>query len=339
MASPRRSAFTLVELLVVITIIGILIALLLPAVQAAREAARRMQCTNNLKQIGVALHGYHDLHRILPGGSFCPRNVIGHCHTWIEVLFPLLEQKSLPELVDFRRYNNAGRNPETLNGKIIPSLMCPTDPDAGLFPNSREPNYLPDSASTNPNSSLGQSYGPSGGPIDHLTSSASSRGCVYSTAAYACQGARADCRDSIGLSTNPVSPGMFAMGCVCYRFEDCTDGLSNTFLVGENLPAYNSWAMYFHGHQYNLLTTNLPPNYQNVATQCAVNKSQCYSARWAGTYSGCSSYMAGFKSLHPGGLNMLFTDGSVHFIMDSINYVSWNYLGDKQDGQAISITF
>src|SRR5437762_3175960 len=128
------AGFTLVELLVVIAIIGVLVALMLPAVQAAREAARRMKCQNNLKQIGLALHGYHDSHSSLPGGSFCPPETIAHCHTWVEVLLPYLEQTSWHSQIDFSVYNNERNNPQVLNEKKLAVLMCPSDSDAGLNP-------------------------------------------------------------------------------------------------------------------------------------------------------------------------------------------------------------
>ena len=101
--NPQSTAFTLVELLVVITIIGILIALLLPAVQAAREAARRMQCANNLKQIALALHGYHEVHGSLPyaAGSCCYGNPEAAGGIWTTMILPQLEQQGLYNQIDF----------------------------------------------------------------------------------------------------------------------------------------------------------------------------------------------------------------------------------------------
>src|SRR5437764_332148 len=106
----RRSGsfgFTLVELLVVIAIIGVLVALLLPAVQAAREAARRMQCLNNLKQMVLAVHSYHDVHTVIPPGHIIPRNMPGaNGHEtiapWQVTILPFIEQKALFDMYDFR---------------------------------------------------------------------------------------------------------------------------------------------------------------------------------------------------------------------------------------------
>ena len=123
----RKSAgFTFVELLVVITIIGILIALLLPAVQAAREAARRMQCTNNLKQIGLALHGYHATHEQLPYGSSYPVTFNG---TWAAFILPYLEQQGLFDSFNFNKpiYDAANQQAVTT---VVAAYICPTDPQS-----------------------------------------------------------------------------------------------------------------------------------------------------------------------------------------------------------------
>ena len=131
----RRAAFTLVELLVVITIIGILIALLLPAVQAAREAARRMQCANNLKQMGLALHNYHATHNVFPYGA----GGTGTWWSWSALILPYLEAKTVHDRIDFKFPYNAydpanpsvaGNNEAMKN--FIPAYQCPSNPDNEL---------------------------------------------------------------------------------------------------------------------------------------------------------------------------------------------------------------
>src|SRR5690606_3400905 len=152
--------------LVVIAIIGVLVALLLPAVQAAREAARRAQCQNNVKQWSLGFHNYHDTFKTLPKGSDCDLKSAGyiqHCHSYAEFMLPFLEQGSIHDKLDFTVDNDEGVNPQILNNLIIPGWMCPSDPDAGLMDNGREPNYLPGGPGT---LSLAQSYAPCGGPLE-----------------------------------------------------------------------------------------------------------------------------------------------------------------------------
>ena len=144
MKSPKRSVgsarggFTLVELLVVITIIGILIALLLPAVQAAREAARRMSCSNNLHQMGIALHGYHTVHRCFPPGCIEPSFRVsgGRQFGWSAFLLPYLEQQPLHEKIDFTQPCYADANAEAA-ATVVPGYLCPSKPRSSFLVDGR----------------------------------------------------------------------------------------------------------------------------------------------------------------------------------------------------------
>src|SRR4051812_45822194 len=121
--SPRpRPAFTLVELLVVIAIIGVLVALLLPAVQAAREAARRMQCSNNLRQLGLALHNYHDVNQSFPMNY---RPVLGGTYSWMQAILPLIEQQSLYSQITVGGTVALSNNTMVAN-TVIKTFRCPS---------------------------------------------------------------------------------------------------------------------------------------------------------------------------------------------------------------------
>jgi prepilin-type N-terminal cleavage/methylation domain-containing protein len=140
MTRTKNRGFTLVELLVVIAIIGILVALLLPAVQAAREAARRMQCGNNLKQLAIALHNYHDTYKTFPPDAIWSGNLRGTTpsattvrnYTWIALVLPFIEQTALHNKIDFRlpaisQFTNLQVDGEPALGLMLPALQCPSD--------------------------------------------------------------------------------------------------------------------------------------------------------------------------------------------------------------------
>jgi len=315
----RLRGFTLIELLVVIAIIAILIALLLPAVQQAREAARRSQCKNNLKQLGLAMHNYHDTHSIFPIGAYhgssVPSAAAGYNvrHTWLTMLLPFIDQAPLYNRLDFTLVSNQGPNPAALNGFKAATLMCPSDPNAGLFPNSREPNYSP--GQSNATSSLGMSYAPSGGPL-HTGACTILGNCLGSWG-----GLRSDLGGAAGR-------GMFNVSAEAVRLRDCTDGTTNTFLMGELLPAYSSFAGYFCSY-LNVGTTNPYPNHVLKKLPPA---SACEVALTTRPAAACYAAGMGFQSQHVGGVHMVLTDGSVRFVSENINYNIWTNYGDRADG-------
>lgn len=149
----RRKAFTLIELLVVIAIIAILIALLLPAVQQAREAARRSTCKNNLKQIGLALHNYHDAHGAFPAGRYSSAGQIYLGHSTQTMLLPYIDQAPLYNSMDVSIGFNAAPNFGAASATVLPAFLCPSNPvtegvnwTGGTNPSHSDPNN--DSART-----------------------------------------------------------------------------------------------------------------------------------------------------------------------------------------------
>lgn len=326
MKAKRTAGFTLIELLVVIAIIAVLIALLLPAVQQAREAARRSQCKNNLKQLGLALHNYHDTNRIFPSGSYCALGGYSYCHNWMENLLPFIDQANAYNQISFTTSPTTTANAAVLNGLSIPMLYCPSDPDAGLLHN-QVLSYTPGGPGT---TSMGQSYSPSGEPlafetvcrIPKLTPNIN---CI--------QGNGGSCRDLSGSAgfdgyNNFGAPGMFSGGCRAWRISDCTDGTSNTFLMGESLPVYTIYLRYFCT-VFNVASTNTPPNYFK-ASGCA----KVLSGNASGS---CADGMIGFNSMHVGGVHMTMADGSVRFVSENINYTNWNALGNRNDGAVVTV--
>ena len=300
-----KSAFTLVELLVVIAIIGILIALLLPAVQAAREAARRMQCSNNLKQLGLALHNFHAAHGKLPYAT--PYHfTVQHSGTWVATILPYLEQQTLYDEFDFTVRMNHANNADAVR-MVVPGVICPSDP-AGAEPVFDDRDNL---AGSNPSPSLGTWYSASMGP----THPDACPFCPEPRPSYCCQG------NSFG-STNPEnnSVGMFGRYPAGIRFEQVRDGLSNTLMLGETLP---DQCVYLCAYC---------PNFPVSSTSIPLNTFEMCGVKGGIYYRAC-----GFKSRHPSGATFVFGDASVHFLSESIDYRLFNELGTHDGGEAVTL--
>lgn len=297
-ASPRVSAawtrpgFTLIELLVVIAIIGVLVGLLLPAVQQARAAARRMACQNNLKQIGLALHGYHDVNNRLPSSEFAPGNGVFRWG-WIPKILPHVEEQNVYEQLDFK-VNGWEANNYTLLSRQYSGFLCPSDSFADAM---RE-----EEGFAAPNWVLSQAdYATCIGDYRNATG-------VGATPTYG----------NVGYSGGPVR-GMMGRWGWAARFKDVTDGLSKTIAVGECIGAFcitqnllsQSWATTAHpiNHMNQSLADNLP-------TQG--------NPRW--------DESIGFRSFHPGGAGFLFGDGSARFLSENIDGATYRSLGSRAGG-------
>jgi prepilin-type N-terminal cleavage/methylation domain-containing protein/prepilin-type processing-associated H-X9-DG protein len=300
----RRNAFTLVELLVVIAIIAILVALLLPAIQAAREAARRGSCSNNLRQIGVALHDYEDSHRRLPAGAEWSN--LGTSRGSILIfLLPFLEESALYDAFDFRVSNidNTTLGGTPVGTRAISVYRCPSD--------SYEPVYQ---------ELMPHSYAASRGPTD-----------VYDNPACSCN------HPWQSFATSPLDDrrdfaGPFTRVGVPIGLKKVTDGLSNTIFFGEVRPecsehAQIGWATTNNGNGY--CTTIIPINYDSCDPAAA---DPCHRpCNW--------NTEVGFKSAHPEGAQFLFGDGSVHFVEETIDHQAYQHLGGKSDGEIVSMEF
>ena len=355
MRHPRVSGFTLVELLVVIAIIGILIALLLPAVQAAREAARRSQCTNNLKQLGLGLHNYHDVNGAFPSCA----NIISPRCSWMTRLLPYIEQKPLYDFIQNGTYTDGSAAPiggpvpfKGVEGdprrfapwdKSLAALLCPSDPGAMATPTG-------------------------GWDFGH-------------NSYRSCRGDRVEYPD------NPGNRGMFAGWTRWHSMREVVDGLSNTIALSEVCVASGSnnvrgsiattWA----GVGYN---ANVPLS-SFIPANCLARKglnntivdpvdNTMLGRRWSDGVAAFAAFytvlppngpschdgndyvwvMTTASSYHPGGVNVAMGDASVRFVSETIDtgsaptgglsappvdsgpspYGVWGALGSMNGGEA-----
>ncbi len=302
---PRRSGFTLVELLVVIAIIGILVALLLPAVQAAREAARRAQCSNQLKQFGLALHSYHQTYGQIP---FCyGTKKATHPDTsnrnWIVGLLPHLELQNLYDQMDMTLDGLSGVNLPLIQSNL-PLALCPSDPD------SDTPLMRFDADVTLALTNYAINVG------DHKNGDGST-GAPDPPYEPFCRNShyKDGGRDVRGVASRYGWSGTFA---------GVRDGLSNTIYVGEIIPQWCGWMSW--GHQ-SFATTAWPINHRNADYQNGTAKLE--------PPKDANNDSIGFRSWHPSGALFLMGDGSVHFLSDSMNHATYQALSSRRGGEVL----
>jgi prepilin-type N-terminal cleavage/methylation domain-containing protein len=295
--------FTLVELLVVIAIIGILVALLLPAIQAAREAARRSQCQNNLKQFGVALHNYHDAHGALPNGA-PSKYWTGIGGTWAALLLPYLEEQNVYNQLDLKKSLSDPVN-KTAVTTVIATFICPSDQTAGQ-PLQGGKNCA--GQPFNPCNSMALWYVASMGPTRDGTAPGNSCiFCPFRHPSWCCQGhdyGRGGVKDFAGAFGQNETP---------IKFGQISDGLSKTYLVGETIPRHCS----FNG----AYCSNFPIAGTSIPLNTMVENNPAVDDLW---YSAC-----GFKSEHVNGAHFCYGDGRVDFVSDAIDYFVFNAAGSR----------
>jgi prepilin-type N-terminal cleavage/methylation domain-containing protein len=340
-------AFTLVELLVVITIIGILIALLLPAVQSAREAARRMQCTNNLKQIALAAHNYGAAHEVLPPGAILTGNTPSYLQTgtsnydefseatstangmhgtsWMLQILPFLEQQALYDQWDFRR---SVLSNQAVAATDISAFYCPTrrtavrqQDQAVMFP--RWNGWGGNPGWTRGGNDYGGCIGSQNAFTNPTTSNPKAQFCgVTYTYQY------------------PAQIGIFVANRAT-TFSDISDGLSNTILAGE-VPR-NQWTGAIPAGQN---ATYWAPDHTNFDGWAAAGPNTLFetgiyntaAGKW---YNNDVGQLGGFNTFyfesagsdHVGGAHFAMADGSVCFLSEDINIPIYMRLGAKADGE------
>ncbi len=366
----RRSGFTLIELLVVIAIIAVLIALLLPAVQAAREAARRIQCTNNLKQLGLSLANYESANNCYPSADiFGTNNGLcsgfgfgNNCQNtpWFVLMLPYVEQASL-----YNAFNaSIGVEGPSLLGYFVNSTVEITKIASFQCPSDNQQTFsiavlAALAGLSGPNWQISKgNYGVNWGNADYGQGASNS----YFTRALYLQ-------SPFGLNTSATGPQLVKVASV-------TDGLSNTHFISEILqgatddlrgtiwgdnPGAGSYETRFAPNGYQDYVPMFQPWASAIPSSSLVGNNMDNCPTFAGSMPGSSppnpgslcdnqpgmglacydqgqqgGEFTGSRSRHPGGVNSLFGDGSVHFMKNSIAQMTWVALGSISNGEVIS---
>jgi len=300
--------------LVVIAIIGVLIGLLLPAVQAARESARRSQCVNNLKQVGLGLHNYESVHNCIPpaGVTNLVVNSLAHNQiSWTARILPFLEQNNTYALIDWKTYWGVNPAQRQARKTKIPSFLCPSAPPERELANEADGGYFP----------------PGDPRLDEWT-----------THYYGVMGAKGLGAGGLTYPLDPWYPGSappyfgggHSVNGMLYRnsnlrFAEVTDGLSNTLLVGElswDGGYYGSWlAGISNGQALCYAAKNVAYPLNSLAIDLTYDE-------WNDT---------SFGSDHPGGANFAFGDASVHFMSENVDLQAYKAAASRNMGEVANV--
>jgi prepilin-type N-terminal cleavage/methylation domain-containing protein/prepilin-type processing-associated H-X9-DG protein len=319
LASSFRRAFTLVELLVVIAIIGVLVALLLPAVQAARESARRMQCQNNLKQFGLAFQNHHDTLKHLPTNGYGFSWVgdpdlgfgIDQPGGWTFNILPYCEQKALWEIAMGKTGQPKKADLTRMVGMPIKFFNCPSRRPPALYP-------ITGMTATN------FDFVPLGAKLDYAV----------------CGGDQ----ETVQLNGTPIPPvpSQWEYTGICYarstiRLAEITDGTSNTLMVGEKQLCVQNYRNGLDGGD----NENLYTGFNTDTTRSTHNRrtGNNNQIRFPPRRDGRDITINVFGSAHPGGFNGLLCDGSVRVINYQIDEFNYMRLGNRGDGQTLDWNF
>lgn len=341
--SKKRRGFTLVELLVVIAIIGILVGLLLPAVQAAREAARRMQCSNNLKQLGLAAHNFESSYKYLPPGEWTRAATTASTTrpAWTTVVLGFLEQSNKFNQFDFKVDVNTDPKNEPARSQDVPAFVCPSEPSSAQFSTS------------------------TGATVGRLNYFGSIGGAADSRQADGLAGIFSGNFSNVALNETPKG----------VKFGSITDGTSNTALHSEVMRKFGDTSVvnyttnrqsgdistgvplvdgrndvgcragstagtrinyvglqYYRGgiNHTSLYTHTLPINWNKNTNNPLTQRYTCGDSSFRRAHINAGSY-------HTGGANAVLCDGSVRFFGDSTDFTVWYALGTRANGEVNAI--
>ena len=297
-SKPRsRAGFTLIELLVVMAIIAVLIALLLPAVQASREAARRSQCVNNLLQIGVAIQNYDAAHEVLPPGVVNPTGPVlntptGYHISWITQILPYIEQKNAFGKTNFNTGVYDASN-ATVRRHVMNSFLCPSTMSAGIINKAAHSSYA-------------GCHHPVEAPID-----ATNMGVLFLNS---------------NIRYDDISDGTAFTILVS---EKTLDGSELGWMSGTRGTLRNT------GHAVNMFSAAAAAAIGAAGDDEDEDETPGASKKAATVSAESASFVGGFSSKHPGGANVLFCDGSVRFMKSAMSNKVLRLLGNRADGELV----